>query len=284
MHDSHTVTVSATAPATVTVTATVTVSATASVTATTTVNGLGLGHGQNIWVDMQACGIFTVMIVVIVAAGMGKRLGMGAKAFIDLGGHSMLEISAQKLGQAKGFGRGVAVVPLGMIEQAIALLSDNWMVVEGGKNRMESVGAAVDSLADEPADALVMVHDAARPFVSEQLIQRVLNRFADGDADLTIPGLMPVDAVKFLGKANNNIVTTIGRDRTILAQTPQVTTLGVLRDGLDLAHRTGRIASDEAQLIEWLGGRVTVVNGERSNFKITDTFDMEQARWLIGKQ
>lgn len=223
------------------------------------------------------------MIVVMLAAGSGKRLGIGVKAFVELAGRPMLLISARKFEQVKQAGRAVAVVPQELVGKAAELLGDRWFVTSGGKIRMESLARAVDALDDESPDTVVMVHDAARPFVSDMMINRVLDAFAGEDADLVAPGTMPVDAVKFLGQDRGGVVATIGKDRVMMVQTPQVTTLGTLRDGLAVAMDTGRVANDEAQLVEWLGGRVTLVEGERENFKITDSFDLKYAQWLAER-
>ena len=220
------------------------------------------------------------MIVVILAAGTGKRLGLGDKAFVDLSGRSILEISAGKFDTFDEIKKAVAVVPPGLTDEAGTLLGDRWTVVVGGATRMESLERAVDALAGEASDMTVMVHDAARPFVSTGLIRRLADSFAGGDADLVAPGIASADAVKFMGADKESVVATIGKNSVVLAQTPQITTMAVLRDGLAVARDTGRVADDESQLAEWLGGDITVIPGERENFKITSPFDLKLARLL----
>ncbi len=223
------------------------------------------------------------MIVLMVAAGKGERLGMGAKGFIELGQRPMIEVTARGLEHVQDLERAVAVVPEDMEERAQDLLGEPWEVIKGGPTRMASVECAVQHLKDVADKAVVMVHDGARPFASRSLFERLTTAFMENNVDLVAPCIEPTDAVKFMGTDSHKVVATIGKERVRLVQTPQITVMRVLRDGLAVARKTGRVAGDEAQLVEWLGGEVLLVAGEHNNFKITNPFDLQLARLLIGK-
>ena len=220
------------------------------------------------------------MIVVMLAAGKGNRLGDGPKAFVEIGGRSLIEMTARVLEGVDGVDRMVAVLPEKEVDRAKGLLVRPWDVIPGGPDRMDSLERAVQYLDGVNEGEVVLVHDGARPFAGSDLCMRVKDDFLRGDADLVAPGLAPVDAVKFMGSGKDSVVASIAKDRVRMVQTPQVTRLKCLRDGIAVARRTGRMAVDEAQLVEWLGGRIRLVAGKQENFKITTPFDLEVARWM----
>jgi len=169
-------------------------------------------------------------------------------------------------------------------------------VVRGGGTRQESVAAA---LAEVPADAeIVLVHDAVRPFVTREQIERVIAEArAHGAAILGIPAVDTVKEVKrtslaaagvsaTAGKAENvaMITATIPRERIVLAQTPQAFRAALLKEAFARAEQDGATASDEAMLVERLGHAVHVVLGSERNIKITRPADMELARFYLEQE
>lgn len=153
---------------------------------------------------------------------------------------------------------------------------DRLMVSTGGRTRTESVGNGLDDLPDE-AD-IVLIHDAARPLVGEQTIDRVIAAVRGGNC--AIAALPVVDTLKEVD-GNNRIVRTVERERLWRAQTPQ----GFPRDVIVRAHRdakTNRIsATDDAALCERLGIPVLVVRGSERAMKITDEGDFARAEALF---
>jgi 2-C-methyl-D-erythritol 4-phosphate cytidylyltransferase len=142
--------------------------------------------------------------------------------------------------------------------------------VAGGATRSESVRAG---LAAVPAEAtIVCVHDAARPFASRQLFAAVIEAIVDG-ADGAVPGVAIVDTIKRVD-ADGRVVETPPRASLVAVQTPQAFRAEVLRS----AHALAKEATDDAALVEELGGRVVVVAGEPVNRKITDREDLGWAR------
>ena len=222
------------------------------------------------------------MIAIILAAGKGTRLGQGFKAFVEIQGETLLEKTASVFKALEQVDMRLAVVPKTEINRSRDLLGPDWQVLAGGEQRMDSLGTAVEFIKHMPASTVVLVHDVARPFVKKKLCEEIIEDFENGDADLVAPAIEAVDAAKFIGKSGNYVVASISKQRVRLVQTPQLTRLQVLIDGLTVAQQTGRIAVDEAQLVEWLGGRVHLIPGDQRNFKITTPFDLKVARCLAS--
>lgn len=160
----------------------------------------------------------------------------------------------------------IVVVPASDIERESG--------VAGGDTRSASVRAGLDAV---PADAdVICVHDAARPLASVQLYRRVIDA-VDGGADAAIPGVPVADTIKVVD-ADGLVADTPDRSSLVAVQTPQAFRASVLRT----AHAAGGEATDDAALVESVGGRVVVVEGEVDNRKITHPDDLEWARRLIG--
>jgi 2-C-methyl-D-erythritol 4-phosphate cytidylyltransferase/2-C-methyl-D-erythritol 2,4-cyclodiphosphate synthase len=211
---------------------------------------------------------------IVVAGGAGTRLGSDRpKAFVKLCGRLLLTHSVEMLDDHPAVDGIILVVPEGWEEPA-TLLADDLAAgkvaaaVTGGRTRAESVAAG---LAAVPANAdLILVHDAARPFASPELVSRVLEGIFDSDG--AVPGLPLTDTVKRV--ADGRVVETLDRSQLVSVQTPQAFSAQALRSAFAGA---GADATDCASLIERAGGSVTVVAGERGNVKITDTEDLAAA-------
>jgi 2-C-methyl-D-erythritol 4-phosphate cytidylyltransferase len=206
---------------------------------------------------------------VVVAAGRGSRFG-GLKQYEDLGGRRVLDWA---LDAAAGVSAGVvAVVPP---ERAGESEPSTARAVAGGDTRAASVRAGLAAVPD--AAAIVVVHDAARPFAGEHLFRAVVEAVMGG-ADGAIPGIPITDTVKRV-HADGAVMTTIDRTDLVAAQTPQAFRADVLRN----AHATGAEATDDAALVEAAGGRVVVVAGDVANLKITTTSDLLAARARVDR-
>ena len=215
----------------------------------------------------------------LVAAGSGERLGEERpKAFVRLGELPLLAESLRRLDESSWIDAIVVAVPAGWEEPAILLaeeLSASKVVacVTGGATRAESVRAA---LAEVPDDALVaLVHDAARPFVSEDVLERVLAPLSEG-WEAVVPGLPLADTVKRV--EGDGVVETVDRDGLVAVQTPQAFLLPTLR-----AAHAGDVAgaTDCASLVEARGVRVKVVPGDAKLLKVTSAADLELvSAWL----
>ena len=142
---------------------------------------------------------------------------------------------------------------------------------------------ALASLEAEDDD-IVLVHDAVRPFVSDQTITGVIEAVKKYDA--AIAGIPAIDTVKQVDRTADGavVLATVPRERMVLAQTPQGFRFGLLKKAFDEATSDGFIGTDEASLIEKWGGTVHVVMGSTSNMKITTPGDLELAEFYMSKE
>ena len=215
----------------------------------------------------------------LVAAGTGERLGGDRpKAFVRLGELPLLAEPMRRLDESSWVDAIVVAAPPGWEEPTILLaeeLAATKVVaaVTGGESRADSVRTA---LAEVPQDALVaLVHDAARPVVSDAVIERVLAPLSEG-WDGAVPALPLRDTIKRV--EGERVVETVAREGLVAAQTPQAFLVATLRAAYagDLAGVT-----DCSALVEGRGGRVKVVEGDSKLLKVTTKADLELvASWL----
>ncbi|HET7353080.1 MAG TPA: 2-C-methyl-D-erythritol 4-phosphate cytidylyltransferase [Gaiellaceae bacterium] len=210
---------------------------------------------------------------ILVAAGRGERLGLDRpKAFAKLGDEPLLAEPLRRLDASPWVDAIVLVAPSGWEEPAILLAEEEGCdkvraCVTGGETRSDSVRAG---LAEVPADALVvLVHDAARPLLSDDVVERVLGPLSEG-WDGVVPGLPVGDTLKRAG-SDGGVQETVARDGLWAVQTPQAFTAEALRR----AQANGGEATDCAGLVEAAGGRVKIVEGDPRLLKVTSTADLE---------
>jgi 2-C-methyl-D-erythritol 4-phosphate cytidylyltransferase / 2-C-methyl-D-erythritol 2,4-cyclodiphosphate synthase len=213
---------------------------------------------------------------VLAAGGSGLRAGV-AKQWELLGGESVLRRSARALAASGVVDELVAVVPAGEEPRGLAEVSGLFpaaRAVAGGAARADSVRAGLAALGDV---AVVLVHDAARPFASPALARAVAEAAAARGAALA--ALRATDTVK--RGDGDRVAETLDRRALFLAQTPQGFRVALLRRAFEEAGEAAAEATDECQLVERLGAEVALVPGEPGNFKITGQDDLARARTLL---
>jgi 2-C-methyl-D-erythritol 4-phosphate cytidylyltransferase len=216
---------------------------------------------------------------ILVAAGRGERLGTDQpKAFVKLGELPLLAEPLRRLDDSEWIDAVVVVAPPGWEEPAILLAEEIGAgkvraSVSGGETRAASVRAGLAEVPDDAA--VVLVHDAARPLVSDEVIERVLAPLAEG-WDGVIPGLPVSDTVKRVS-ADGGVAETVARDGLWTVQTPQAFPLDVLRR----AVAGFGDATDCAGLVEAAGGRVKVVPGDPLLLKVTTADDLARVASLL---
>jgi len=213
---------------------------------------------------------------ILAAGGTGSRAGV-AKQWLVLGGETVLRRAARALAGCDLVDELVAVVPVGDEQRALAELGGLGKpvaVVAGGAARADSVQKG---LAAMPGCALVLVHDAARPFAGPDLARAVaLAAARDGAALAAVPS---TDTVKRARRGEApRVAETIDRREIWLAQTPQGFRAEVLSRAFAAAGGAAAEATDECQLVERLGLPVALVPGDPANFKITSAEDVTRAR------
>jgi len=219
---------------------------------------------------------------VLAAAGRGERLGSDRpKAFARLGGRPLLAESLERLEGSEWIDFIVIAAPAEWEEPAILLAEELGAgkvssVVTGGASRSESVREALAEVADDAA--VVLVHDAARPVLPEDVIERVLAPLSEG-WDGVVPGLALSDTIKRV--EGERVVETLPRGELVAVQTPQAFIASVFREALvgDVSS-----ASDCASLVEARGGRVKVVEGDSRLLKVTSGEDLALVEaWLAER-
>src|SRR6201997_2284258 len=231
------------------------------------------------------------IVAILPAAGMGTRMGADSpKQFRLLDGVPVVVFTLRRLAASPLISRFLIATREDEIEplnQRIAAerISRLIRVLPGGHTRQESVAKA---LAEVPQDAeLVLVHDAVRPLVTREQVERVIEEARRCRA--AILGIPAMDTVKEVKRASLPedgalITATIPRERIVLAQTPQAFSTKLLKEAFARAQADGVNASDEAGLVERLGYDVHVVLGSERNMKITKPADMELARSYMERE
>lgn len=214
---------------------------------------------------------------IIVAGGRGQRFGSDSpKQFLPLGDRPLLRHSVEFFNSVKKLSGTVLVLPEEFVEPWKENLRELKVdVTAGGATRQDSVS---NGLARVPAQAQwVVIHDAARPFVSFALLEQLLAAARESGA--AIPAVPVADTLK-KGDERGQVVETVDRHGLFRVQTPQVFSRALLQEALEWAKAKGIQGTDEATLVERMGRPVQMVAGEDSNFKITQPGDLEMANAL----
>jgi len=210
-----------------------------------------------------------VAVALVVAAGRGERLGTPVpKAFVNLAGRPMLEWSVTALQRVAAVTEIVVALPPGVTAPA------GTIGVPGGSERSHSVRAA---LAISAPDDVVIVHDAARPLVTTELVAACLAAL-DG-ADAAIAATPVTDTIKEC--EDGRVVRTLDRGRLWAIQTPQVFRREALERALAQDDGVVAAATDDAGLVEALGGTVRIVPAPPENLKVTTALDLRVAEMLL---
>lgn len=237
--------------------------------------------------------------LIIVAAGVGSRLGAGVhKALVQLDDRPLVEHTLRRLLDVPALDPVVLVGHAddrAELSQLVQRLPRPVTLVDGGARRQDSVAAGLDALGLGDGD-LVLVHDAARPFVPLEALAELIDVMREVDCALlaspvadTLKAVDPGPPVErppqrpVQRPVQRQVQRTVPRDGLWAAQTPQAFRMGPLRELLAQAARDGRTVTDEAGLFEHAGRAVRIVEGSRINFKITTNEDLALARALLAQ-
>jgi len=228
---------------------------------------------------------------IVPAAGLGTRMGADQpKQFLELDGLPLIIFTLRRLAACSAitdFFISTRADDVVFLQDRVAKagLGRPARVVHGGDTRQQSVANALAQV--DPATEIVLVHDAVRPFVTVEQIERLIQETrVRGAAILGIPAIDTVKEVKRASLPEDValISATIPRERIVLAQTPQAFTYPLLRDAFRKAQQDDVTASDEAALVERFGHDVFVVLGSERNIKITRPSDMDLARFYLEQE
>jgi 2-C-methyl-D-erythritol 4-phosphate cytidylyltransferase len=218
---------------------------------------------------------------IIAAAGSGERLGSKKpKALVKVGRRTLVNRAATRL--SKIVDEIVVAAPPGYeaaVAKSLRNLAIPVVVIAGGANRTESVSLALAHLSLDVE--YVLIHDAARAFAPVSLMRRVLRAMHKG-AQAAVPAIAVTDTIKVVD-ANDHVTSTLDRASLRAVQTPQ----GFVRDLIERAHqeasRDGRIGTDDASLVEAIGGTVLLIPGDERARKITTISDVKFHRSMKRK-
>ncbi|MEP6909226.1 MAG: 2-C-methyl-D-erythritol 4-phosphate cytidylyltransferase [Actinomycetota bacterium] len=221
---------------------------------------------------------------ILAAAGRGDRLGLDRpKAFAPLNDRPLIAEPLERL-DASDWIEGIVVAAPPDWEEPCILVAEEVAAgkvaatVTGGQSRSESVRNALAEVPDHAT--VVLVHDAARPLITDEVIERVISGLSDG-WDGAVPALPIADTVKRVeGEA---VLETLDRERLVTVQTPQAFLAAALRDAFSdpALQETVATSPDCARLVEARGGRVRIVEGDPHLLKVTDPAHLERiAAWL----
>jgi 2-C-methyl-D-erythritol 4-phosphate cytidylyltransferase len=233
------------------------------------------------------------VIVIIPAAGLGTRMappgrkGLPSKQFFEINGTPILIHTLRVFARNQQVSQIVVALRKNEMEQVSRRMEKEKIaakveLVEGGEHRQDSVANALAGLKAAPDD-IVLVHDAVRPFVDDEIIANVIQEVEKHGA--AIAGLPAVDTIKQVERAAEGaiITSTIPRERVVQAQTPQGFRYEMIKRAFESAKADGFTGTDEASLVERLGESVWVVMGSARNIKITTPADMELAEFLMAQ-
>ncbi|MEN2994361.1 MAG: 2-C-methyl-D-erythritol 4-phosphate cytidylyltransferase [Thermodesulfovibrio sp.] len=220
--------------------------------------------------------------VIIVAAGQGKRFGSPDKVFVEIENKPIIMFSIQVF-EILDFIDDIWIVTrkdaIEKTEKIIQSFKNKKIkkIIEGGRERQDSVYNALKAL-DKDTD-IVLVHDAARPLVSRQLVKRVFEAM-NSEIDGVIPVVELTDTIKWI-KNKNIIGGTLNRSILRAVQTPQAFWFKKLLEVYEKAYEEGIYGTDDAFLIERYGGKVVAIQGDERNIKITKKDDLEKIKFFL---
>jgi 2-C-methyl-D-erythritol 4-phosphate cytidylyltransferase len=216
---------------------------------------------------------------------MGVRLGAdGPKALVDVGGRPLLAVTLARFSGMGLLDPAVIVAPVAFFpafERALGacLKPGSWVLVEGGAERQESVARGLAALRDDAE--IVVIHDAARPFVPRQAVEAsIAEAAAHGGATVAVP----VSDTILIADERQFLDCTPDRRMLWACQTPQTFQVGVIRRAHRAAVEGGWLCTDDATLVRRTGLPVRIVEGSPANFKVTTAFDLATARRMVSEE
>ncbi|MFH1715501.1 MAG: 2-C-methyl-D-erythritol 4-phosphate cytidylyltransferase [Elusimicrobiota bacterium] len=223
--------------------------------------------------------------LIIPAGGIGvrlkERLNGESKQFTKIGNKTILEYTLDKFYSFVKIKECIIVIPAEIPSEVSLSLTKKYpgiKVVCGGATRQDSVKNGLDNLS--LSDGIVIIHDAVRPFFSKEQIDNTISAAKTWGA--AVLGVKAKDTIR-LADDNNFSKKTLNRKKIWLIQTPQIFKIDLIRRAYKHAYANNIVGTDDAYLVEELGERVALVEGEYSNIKITDPFDMIIAEAIVRR-
>ncbi len=227
-----------------------------------------------------------LVTAIIVAAGKGRRMGKAYnKQYIQLGDKPILAYTLAVFEEAKTIDRIILVVARDEISYVRDKIIKKYnfkktvKVVGGGKERQDSVYAGLQELGKECE--IVLIHDGARPFVDEKIIEGSIDLARDSGA--AIVAVPPKDTIK-IANQEGEVIKSLDRSKLWAVQTPQTFRYPLLKRAYRHARERGLLATDDSMLVEELGHRVKILEGDYENIKITTPEDLILGEGILEKR
>ncbi len=223
------------------------------------------------------------VVAIVPAAGLGTRFSSSVrKSLAKVADTPLLAFTLKKLHEAASLTEIIPVMRQEDIEKGFEMVRKHQLdkvkrIAPGGKERQDSVYSALKMIKE---DCLVLVHDGVRPVIPAGIVESLMKGIEGVDG--VIPGIPVNDTLKEVDE-NNIAVTTVNRGKYWSIQTPQLFTLSVLRKAYDRAFEDGFYATDDAGLVERIGGKIRIIPGSRLNIKVTSPEDLDIVEHLLKK-
>jgi 2-C-methyl-D-erythritol 4-phosphate cytidylyltransferase len=229
------------------------------------------------------------IIAIVPAAGLGKRFKSPVKkTFVDLKGVPLIIHTLLRLCEEKVITEVVPVMSGEDIDNGFDLIRQYGLrkirrIAPGGNERQDSIYNALKLLEQNGIESgsIILIHDGVRPFIPEGLIEKLIEELKNYDG--AIPGL-PVKETLKEAALDGTVISTVDRERFWTVQTPQAFYFDTIKKAYDAAYTKGFYATDDAALVERLGGRVKIVTGSPLNIKVTTPEDREMVEHLLAKE
>jgi len=226
----------------------------------------------------------TKVIAIIPAAGRGERFHPSIrKPFVEVAGAPLLIHTLKKFHEIKSITEIIPVLREEDIKKGLELIEAYNLkkikrIAPGGRERQDSVYNALRLIRE---DGMVLIHDAVRPLISAGLIEKLLYEVKGVDG--VVLGLPVRETLKEVN-TRGFALSTVTRERFWTIQTPQVFPIKVIRKAYDEAYKDDFYATDDAALVERIGGKVKIIAGTPFNIKVTTPEDMEMVEFLLSKK
>jgi 2-C-methyl-D-erythritol 4-phosphate cytidylyltransferase len=220
---------------------------------------------------------------VIPAAGAGRRIN-AKKQFLEINGQPVLSVTVSVFNECQSIDDIIVVVAKEDVELTKSLLKDYKKVkdiVVGGIERQDSVYNGIAAITPESDGDIVVIHDAARPLITKEIISRAVIETKISKA--VVVGVPSKDTIKTVSR-ENIVMETLDRDSIWLVQTPQAFQFPVIKQAYDRAQKIKYKATDDSKLVERLGISVKMISGSYENIKITTKEDLAIAEAILRER
>jgi 2-C-methyl-D-erythritol 4-phosphate cytidylyltransferase len=229
------------------------------------------------------------IIAIVPAAGLGKRFSVSfRKPFVNLNGIPLLIHTLKRLHDVKSITEIIPVLRQQDIKRGFEMVKTYRLdkikqIVPGGQERQDSVYNALKLLdrVDSYRESLILIHDGVRPLISSKLIEKLIKGIKGFDG--VVPGIPVKETLKEVA-TDGIVISTVKREKFWTIQTPQIFPIEVIKKAYDRAHADGFYATDDAALVERIGGRVKIILGNPFNIKVTTPEDFDMIKLLLMKR